>query len=327
MKLMKSCTIIVKAALLAALLATTGLAQAQAWPSNRIRLIIPYPPGGSQDPMGRLIAERLTEKLGQPVFVDNRVGGSGIVGTEAMVRAAPDGYTIMLASSSLAITSMLMRTSFDLTKDFAWIGTFARTGFILVTHPAVPASTLQEFIALAKAKPGQLNYSSASTGSAPHLATASFESLTGIQLAHIPYNGGGPSLTAVVGGQVEASFQTPVAAIPMIRANRLKGIAVTGDKRISALPQMPTFGEAGLPTFNLVNWYGVAAPAGTPKPILDRLSAEINQIANNREVQEKLAGQGMEAYFTTPEQFNALVRSDLTTYGAVIKAGNIKMNQ
>ncbi len=324
---MKYRNAVVRAVITGMLLVLTGFAYAQQnYPNTRIRLIIPYPPGGSQDPMGRLIAEKLSEKLGQTVFVDNRVGGSGIVGTEAMVRAAPDGHTIMLVSSSLVITPLLIRTTFDLSKDFAWVATFARTGFVLVLHPAVPANNLQELIVLAKSKPGQLNYSSASSGSSPHLAMASFENIAGLKLAHIPYKGGGPSLTGVVGGQVELSFQTPVAAIPLIKAGRLKALAVTGDTRLAALPALPTFAEGGMPSFNIVNWYGIAAPAATPKAIVDRLATEIGAIAATREVQEKLDVQGMEPFITNPEKFGAQVRSDVMLFSTVIKAGNIKLD-
>ncbi len=297
----------------------------QAYPNKPIRLIVPYPPGGSNNVLARLIAQKLTESIGQPVTVDNRPGGNTVIGSEAMVKSPPDGYTFMLTSITHVINPNLYPdVPFDAVKDFATVCTVASTEEVLVVHPSLPANDLREFIALAKSKPGQLNYSSSGGGNLNHLAAAMFGIMTGVTMQHIPYKGGAPALTDIIAGQVQLGFQVPVNVIPHIRSGRVKAIAITGKTRLASLPQVPTFAEEGLPEFEAKAWFGIFAPAGTPKAIIDKLSTEIGRTLALSDIKEKLAGQGLEPFISTPEEFAALVSADLARYAKVIKTANIK---
>jgi tripartite-type tricarboxylate transporter receptor subunit TctC len=304
--------------------AGAGAAQ-QAYPNKPIRFIVPYPPGGSNDLLARLIGPKLTESWGQPVIVDNRGGGNTVMGTAAVAQAAPDGYTILMMAIAHTIIPNLLPTPYDPIRDFAPVATAGRGELVLVLHPAVPADNLKELIALAKAKPGQLNYASASTGGPLHLAGELFNMLAGVKTQHVPYKGGGPATMAVLGGEVQMRFSPPPEAIAHIKSGKLKAIAITGNARSSFLSQVPTFTEAGLPGFNAKNWFGVLAPAGTPKAIVDKLSSEIARVLALAEIREKLLSQGMEPFISTPEQFGALMRADYALYGKIIKAANIKL--
>jgi len=297
----------------------------QAYPSKAIRMIVPYAAGGPTDVVARLLGPHLTRSLAQPIIVDNRPGGNTIIGTEALAKSAPDGYTIMTMAIAHTIVPSLLPTPYDPIKDFAPVATVVSGELVLVLHPSVPASTLQELIALAKSKPGELNYGSASTGGPLHLAGELLNMMTGIKTQHIPYKGAAPALADLVAGQVQMLFSPPDTAIPQIKAGKLKAIAISGATRLSALPQVPTFTEAGLPGFNVKNWFGVLAPAGTPRPIIDRLSNEIAKIIAIPEVREKLVSLGMEPFISSPEQFAALIRLDFAQYAKVIKQANIKL--
>lgn len=298
----------------------------QGYPNKPIRMIVPFGAGGSTDNLARTMAQKLSEALGQPVIVDNRPGGNAVIGSEALVKSPPDGYTIMMTSVDHTVIPQLLPTPYDPIKDFAPVGAVSYTQLLLVVNPAVPANNLQELIALAKSKPGQLNYASSGSGGVPHLTGEMFSSLAGIKMQHIPYKGGGPAMIDLVGGQVQLTFAIPINAIPHIKNGKLRPIAITGTSRLDALPQVPTFTEAGVPGLDVKTWFGVFAPPGTPKPIVDRLSGEIVRILSTPDVKEKLLAQGMEPYVTTADEFAAIVKADVAKYGQVIKAGNIKID-
>ena len=301
-----------------------SLAAQQPYPNKPIRLITPYPPGGSTSVLARLVGQKLTEAWGQQVLVDNRGGGNTIIGTEALVRSAPDGYTLILTTSTHVIVPQLVSTPYDPIKDFAPIATLDSSEFVLVLHPSVPANNLQEFIALAKSKPGQLNYATSASGSIGHLGIELFSIMTGVRMQHIPYKGAGPALTELIGGQVQLFFAVPTNVVPHIKSGRLKGIAVTGATRLSAVPQVPTFTEAGLPGLSVDNWQGMLAPVGTPKEIIDKLSTEIAKILTMPDTKERLDSQGVEPFISTPEHFAALLKADMAKWGKVIKTANIR---
>jgi tripartite-type tricarboxylate transporter receptor subunit TctC len=297
---------------------------AQNYPNKPIRFISPNAPGGSTTALARLIGHRLTESWGQQVIVDNRPGGNGYIGGDALARATPDGHTLMLISPTHIITPLLIPAPYDAIKDFAPVAAVSSTEFLLVVHPALQANTLQELIALAKAKPGQLNYASSGSGSPTNLVTEMFNMMSATKMQHIPYKGGGPALIDLIGGQVQLAFQIPISAIPHAQGGRLRAIAVSGETRLVALPQTPTFTEAGLPGFRITSWYGILTTAGTPKPIVDKLSTEVARYLAMPDLKDKLLGQGMNALIASPEQFAALMKNDTAKYAKVIKTANIK---
>jgi tripartite-type tricarboxylate transporter receptor subunit TctC len=308
------------------LLAIAGAAAAQqSYPNKHIRLISPYAPGGGNSLMARLIGEKLTESWGRQVIVDSRPGGNTIIGTSAAAKATPDGYTMLLAGSSHVIVPLAIDTPYHPIRDFAAIGTIAKYEQILVVNPSLPAKTLQEFIALAKSRPGQLNYVTFGSGSSSHLAMELLSMTTGIRMQHIPHKGTGPALTDVIGGHADAFLSTPSAAIPHIRSRRLRALAVSGQARSPAVPDVPSFSEAGLPGFEVRSWYGLVAPAATPKPIVEKVSGELARIVSTPDVREKLSTQGVEPYVNSSEGFTALLKSDMAKWAKVIKAANIKL--
>lgn len=303
-----------------------GIASAQpVYPSKAIRFITPFPPGGSLDPLTRMSAQKLSEIWGQPAVVENRPGGNTIIGTQAVAKATPDGYTILVAGTPHVVNPSLFATPYDAIKDFAPIATIARSRQILVVNPALPANDLQALLALAKGKPGQLTYGSSGTGNTNHLAGELLRSLTGIKMLHIPYKGAGPAIVDLISGQLQLSFHVPISVIPHIRSGRLRPIAISGKTRVPALPQVPIFAEAGLPAFDIAGWTGLFAPAGTPKDIVDKISAEMARILTMPEIVERLVNQGLEPLISTPEQFAALLQSDMAKFAKLIKDAHIKV--
>jgi tripartite-type tricarboxylate transporter receptor subunit TctC len=305
--------------------AHAALAQ-QPYPNRPIRFITPYAPGGSTSVMARLVGQHLTERWSQNVIVDNRPGGNTIIGTETLARSAPDGYTIMLTTSTHAILSSLTKTPYDPIKDFAPVATIGIAPQVLVLNTAVPANTVQDVIALAKAKPGQLNFASSGAGGPTHLSGELFNLIAGVKTQHIPYKGAGPAMIDLIGGHVQMFYSVPVNIITHVQSGKLKAIAVTGKTRVTALPQMPTFAEAGLPGFDIKTWNGVLAPAATPKAIVDKLSKEIAAMLTAPGNKEKLDGLGMMTLVSTPEEFGAMIKADSATYLKVIKAANIRVD-
>jgi len=317
---------------IAVLCVAVGLSNAsfaqQAYPSKPIRLIVPFPPGGSVDPIARMIGQKLGERLGQQVFVDNRPGANGTIGTEILAKAPPDGHTLIhLGPGTHVINAVLVKNlPYDSMKDFAPVATIQRSDYTLVVHPSLPVGNVKELVALAKAKPGQIAYASSGNGNMNHLAAELFNMVTGVKTYHIPYKGAGPALTDLISGQVQMHFSVTISALPHVKSGRLKPLAFGGDKRFPAMPQVQTFAESGLSSLTLRPWQGILAPVRTPKPIIDRLSAEIARILALQEITSRLATLGMTPLITTPEEFAALMASEYARSAEVIKAAHITLN-
>ena len=312
------------AACMLALTVACAVAQ-QAYPVKPIRFIVPFPPGGSTDPMARLAGQKLAESWSQQVIIDNRPGGNTIIGTEAAAKSPPDGYTILLTLNTHVLLPLLLPTPYDGIKDFAAIATIASSEQILAAHPSLPANNLKELIALAKSRPGQLNYASSGSGTINHLASEFFNLVAGVQIQHIPYKGGGPALTDLMAGQVQLHFNVPINLVPSAKSGKIKAIAVSGDKRLASLPQVPTFAEAGLPGFEARASYWIFAPAGTPRQIIDKLSTEFAKITAMPDILEKLAGIGLEPFISNADQLAALMKTESAKFAKIVKSANIKL--
>jgi tripartite-type tricarboxylate transporter receptor subunit TctC len=297
------------------------------YPSKPIRMIVPNPPGGGVDMMGRIVGQRLSGSWGQQVIVDNRPGGHGFIGGQALAKAAPDGYTLMAMSSTHIITPLLYSAPYDPIKDFAAVATTARSHLLLVVHPSLPVRTLKEFIALAKARPGELNYGSSGAGSTTNLAGAYFGMLTGTRLQNISYKGSGQVMNDLAGGHIQLAFAVSSPTIPHVLSGKLRALATTGDTRLRSLPQVPTFTQAGLSGFDIRGWFGVLAPAGTPKAIVDKVSNEITRTLALPDVREHILAQGVDPFPNTAEQFAALMKADTVTFARIIKSANIKADE
>lgn len=296
------------------------------YPNKPIRFIVPYAPGGSTSYVARLVGAKLAEAWGQQVLIDNKPGANTVIGSEALARSAPDGYTISLAASThVTVPHLAANLPFDALRDFTPVAGLVTTQLVLVVHPSVAASNLSEFIALAKARPNELNFAAVGTGSSTHLAGEYFKSVAGVKMQHVPYKGTAPALTDLIGGQIQLNFDTPVTSIPHIKSGRLRALAITGSKRLATLPDVPTFAEAGLPAYDFQLWFGVLAPAGTPGPIVDKLSAEIARILALPEVKQQLAEQGLDTAYRPSAEFDKLIRSDHERFGRLIKSAGIKV--
>ncbi len=311
-----------------------GLAHAQssAEPSSRypvrpVHLIVPYAAGGSTDTIARMLGQKLAEAWGQPVIVENRPGASTVIGADALAKAPPDGHTLMVMSVDHVITPNLVPTPYDPIRDFAPVGGLSRGGLAMVLNAGVPADTLQAFVAYARSKPGVLNYGSPATGGVQHLAAEMLSSLAGLQMQHVAYKGGGPVVTDLVGGQVQLYFTPPVTVLSYIKAGRLKAVAISGDARAEALPDVPTFAEAGMPAFDVTTWFGVAAPAATPRPLIDRISADVARIVATNDMKDRIVALGMSPYVATPDQFGALMRGEMAKFADLIRRANVKLAQ
>jgi len=294
------------------------------WPSKPVRMILPFPPGGGTDILGRLIADRLSASLGQPVVTENRGGAGGNVGAEAAAKSAPDGYTLVLVAPSLAISPTLYsRLNYDPVKDLAPISLVATVPNVMVTQPSMPGE-LKEFIATVKAKPGALNFGSGGAGTSNHLAGELFNLVAGTKLVHIPYKGVNLAMQDVLSGNVHLVFIGIPAAAPHIKAGKLRALALVAPQRSSALPDVPTVAEAGLPDFEVTTWYGVLAPAGTSRNIITRLNGELVKIMHAPELREKLAATGTEPLTSTPDEFAAYIRKEIAKWGDVIRKAGVK---
>ncbi len=312
---------------LAGITAAAGSASAQqAYPSRPVRLITPYEPGGSSTIVSRLVGAKLTDMWGQSVVIDNRPGGNTIIGTQAGARANPDGYTLIFANTTFALNHLLMRKlPYDSLKDFAPVANIYNNETILAIHPSVPANTLKEFIAYAKSKPGQLNHGSSGVGGLAELRSTMLRLRAGIDFQNVSYKGSGGVATALLGGHVQLGLIPPITVASYINSGKLKGLAVTGDKRLRALPQVPTFAEAGLPAYNVTSWNGLLMPAATPKRLVDKVSADIAKVLAMPDIQDKLASQGAEPAYANPEAFVKIIGDDIVRYAEVIKEANIPM--
>jgi tripartite-type tricarboxylate transporter receptor subunit TctC len=296
-----------------------------AWPGKPLRFILPFPPGGGTDILGRLIADRLSAALGQPVVLENRGGAGGNVGAEAAARSAPDGYTIVLVAPSLAISPTLYsKLNYDAVRDFAPVSLVATVPNVVITQPSLKVGTLQEFAALARSKPGGLNFGSGGSGTSNHLGGELFNIVAGVKLVHIPYKGVNLAMQDVLGGNIHFVVIGIPAAAPHIKAGKLTALAVLAAARSPALPDVPTAAEAGMPDFVVTTWYGVLAPAGTPKPIVGRLNQELVKIMHSAELKAPLAASGTDPVTSTPEEFAAYIRQEIAKWGDVVRKAGLK---
>ena len=323
---MHTSKIVAHIALIGALFALGTAAHAQqSYPSRPVRYIIPFPPGGSTDPMGRMIAARLSERMGQQVIVDNRPGGNTVIGTAVLAKSTPDGHTIGWAGPAFFATpSLIPNLPYDSPKDFVGVTTIARQRSLLVLHPSVPAGNLKEVIALLKSKPGHFTFGSSGIGTNVHLGGELFKIVAGVDMLHVPYKGSGPLSTDLLAGRVHLSFQVPITVITFVKDGKLRPIAVTGETRLPPLPEVPTFAEAGLPGYGLTSVNGIIAPARTPRAAVNRIATEVAAILAAPDTLDFLARQGAEPFISTPEQADAVIRSELARYGKIIKQAGIK---
>jgi len=305
-------------------IATTAIAQ-QNYPAKPIRLIVPFAPGGGNDYLARLVGQKLGERLGQPFVVDNRAGASGIVATDMVAKAVPDGYTLLLGFvGPLALNPHLEKVPYNPVRDFAAASLLASSYHILVVHPAVPARSVKELIAVAKARPGEINYASSGSGATLHLIGELFKSVAGISITHIPYKGAGPAAIAVISGEAQMMFSSTTAVLPHIRTNRLAALAVTSPTRSPLVPEVSTLVESGLRGVEVGSWYALVAPAATPREIITRLNAELIKLAATPDYRQQLEKQAFEPLTSKPEQFPAFVQAELDKWGKVIKAAGVK---
>lgn len=287
-------------------------------------MIVPLAPGGGMDTIARGVALKLTEYLGQPVVVDNRSGGGGVIGVELVAHSAPDGHTLLMMSATSVIYPLMYKAQYDLTRDFAAISQVTTQPYVIVVNPAVPVKSVKELIAYAKVNPGKINFASSGNGSLIHLMTELFKSMTGTQMVHVPYRGIGAAYPDLLGGHIQLIFASSISAMPLIQAQRLRALAVTGARRAQALPEIPTVMEAGVAGFAVNQWYGILAAAGTSRPILERLNREINKTLKVPEVLARFAADGAEAAGGTPQQFAAHIKAEREKWGKVIRQAGIR---
>jgi tripartite-type tricarboxylate transporter receptor subunit TctC len=311
--------------LIASVLAAPG-ALAQTYPTRPVRVIIPWPPGGSNDVVGRLVLQKLTQSLGQQFVVDNRAGAAGSIGAELVAKAAPDGYTLMVHSTTHVGNGTLYKNlPYDVVKDFSGVGLLSAQPGVLTVHPSLPVKSVREFVALAKSRPGQVLYSSSGNGSAPHLSMALFVSMAGINIVHVPYKGGVPQVTALVSGETQSSLATISTVIAHIRNGKLRPLGVSSAKPSKTLPGIPTIAESGVPGYEMAPWIGVFAPAGTPKNIVDRLNAEVNKALAQPDIVQKLEAQALDPWPSTAQELNARLKTDFEKYAKLIRLSGAKI--
>jgi tripartite-type tricarboxylate transporter receptor subunit TctC len=306
-------------------LAVPSLAGAQGYPTKPVRFIVPFAPGGSTDIIGRTVAQKLTELWGQTVIVDNRPGGSTVIGTDLVAKSPPDGHTLLVTPAPFTIVpSLIAKLPYDPAKDFEPITLINTTPLVVVVHPGVPAKSVKELIALAKAKPGALNYGSSGAGGSNHLAGELFNAMAGVKTVHIPYKGNAPALTDLLGGHVDLVYNGLTSALPFIKSGKLRALAVTSLNRSGALPDVPTLDEAGLKGFQAVAWNGLTAPARTPQAVVAKVNADVMKIMKSPELAERLKAEGSDPVGSTPERYAAFLREEIAKWGKVIKAAGIK---
>src|SRR6266481_9206507 len=301
-------------------------ALAQTWPSKPIRIVIAQAPGSATDVISRVVGNQLSQSLGQPIVIDARPGAGGVLGTAEAARAAPDGYTLFMANNSThgSNPAVYAKLPYDAVNDFAPVSFVASVPYVLVVDPALPVKTVQEFIALVKARPGKMNYASAGNGSTHHFCGELLRSMTGIDILHIPYKGSGPGIAGLLGGEVSMMFSNVADIGSQVKAGKVKPLAVTASKRSSTLPDVPTMPEAGLPDFEITSWFGLLVPAGTPTPIVGRLNAETVKVLERADVKATLTAQGLEVAPSSPEQFAAHIKSEIARFTKIAKAAGIK---
>ena len=316
---------VVCAALCAA--AASPLAWANDYPNKPVKLVVPYPPGGPTDIVARVVAQKLQEQMGQSFFIENRPGAVANIGAEAVARSPADGYTLVVATTAHAINpSLFAKLSYSITKDFAPISQLTSGPLVIVTNPATPANNVKELIALAKSKQGGLNYASSGNGQSTHLSAELFNAMGGVKMAHVPYKGSAPALTDVMGGQADLMFDTMLSSMPHVKAGKLKALAVTSSQRSPSAPGIPTVAESGLPGYEAIAWNGLLAPAGTPKEVVDRLSAELKKVLDNPEVAQRFEAQGFAAAWSTPTAYAGFLQAEVDKWGKVVKASGARID-
>ncbi|MBY0270498.1 MAG: tripartite tricarboxylate transporter substrate binding protein [Burkholderiales bacterium] len=324
--LIHHCAGFVRVLLAAAVVAAAAPAYAQSFPTRPVRMVVPYPPGGANDIVARLLAPSLTQQLGQNVIVDNRGGGNTLIGSEIVATSAPNGYTLLVVAAGHAINPALYKKlPYDTARDFVPVALFGDGAYVFVAHPGTGVASSSELIALAKAKPGQVSYASSSTGNLTHLAAELFNALAGIRMLHVPYKGGNPAMADLLGGRVNVFFSTVAVARPHLQSGKIRALGVTTPKRTPALPNVPTIAESGLPGYAVSGWYGVVAPRGTPKAAIERLHAVIQVALRQPETKERLLGIGVEAAEASTAEFGKLIDTDIAKWIKVAKPLNINM--
>ncbi len=314
-----------KRALIICFLLIANSVTAQPYPSKSIRFIVPFAPGGTNDIVARMVGVKLTEAWGQPVVIDNRGGAGGVIGADLAAKSVPDGYTLLMANVNFATNPGLVRNlPYDTEKDFAAVSLLATSPSVLVVHPSIPVRSVKEMIAFAKAKPGQLSYSSSGAGTTGHMAMELLKQMAAIDMVAVHYKGGGPALIDLIAGRVSPGFATILSAAPHIEGGRLRALAVSTPKRSSALPDLPTVAEAGVPGYEFTGWWGVVVPARTPHAVISKLNGELVKILAQPDVRERLVREGADPASTTPEAFTAYMRSEVAKWSKVIKTANIK---
>jgi tripartite-type tricarboxylate transporter receptor subunit TctC len=312
--------------LLLALACGNSGAHAQVYPAKTVRLVLPFPPGGGTDVVGRLLAQKLSPLLGQQVIVDNRAGAGGRIGTDLVAKSPPDGYTLLLGTSSVMGTgpALYQKLPFDMPKDFAPISLVAYTAYVLVMHPSVPADSVKSLVAIAKSNPGRLTFASSGAGGAAHLSGELFSAMAGVKMIHVAYKGSSPGMFSVVSGETNLMFTNALPALPQVKSGRLRALAVTTPQRSAILPDVPTVAESGLRGFAVQQNYGVLAPAGTPRDIVNRLNQEIGKVMRTEDARSKLLADGSEAKGSTPEEFEIAIVAEIAMWSKVIKQAGIK---
>jgi tripartite-type tricarboxylate transporter receptor subunit TctC len=313
-------------AALGCLLIAVTAAQAQTYPNKAVRLVVPFAAGGSTDIIGRTVAQKLNELWGQPVLVDNRPGGSTVIGTDVVAKSPPDGYTLLVTPAPFTIVPSLTTTKlpYDPAKDFEPITLINTTPLVVVVNPGVPANSIKELIALARSKPGSLNFGSSGSGGSNHLAGELFNAMAGVKMVHIPYKGNAPALTDLVGGHVDLVFNGLTSALPLIKSGKLRALAVTSLARTGSLPDMPTLDELGLKGFQAVAWNGLNAPGRTPKDIIGKINADVLRVIRSPELVERLKAEGSDPVGNSPEQYSAFLRDEITKWAKVIQFAGVK---
>lgn len=302
-----------------------GIASAQSYPSKPIRLVVGYSPGGATDVLGRVLAQNLSQEFNQQAIVDNRPGAGGNIGAAAVARASPDGYTLLFASFALTVSATLYKNlPYDVMRDLAPVTHVANTPFLLVVHPSLPVKNIRELIALAKARPKQLTFASAGSGSAAHLGGELLNTMAGVELVHIPYKGAAPATVDVLSGQVTMSFVNILQTLPLVEANKLRALGVTTAKRSSIAPQIPTIAESGLPGFDVNVWFGLLATAGTPAPVISALHSHTVKILQLQDIRESFRKQGVEPVGSTPNEFRAFLQSEIKQWGEVVRKAQVQ---
>jgi tripartite-type tricarboxylate transporter receptor subunit TctC len=303
----------------------SGAAEGQTYPSRPIRLIVPFPPGGSNDIVARMVAIQLGERLGQQVVIDNRGGAGGVLGTDLAAKSPPDGYTLLLISVAYAFGPALYKNlPYDPERAFAPVGILGSGAAALTVHPSLPVNSVQELIALAKAKPGALNYASAGVGSLQHLACALFMIQAGIDVVHVPYKGGGPAMADVIAGQAQIVMPSLIQVVPHIKSGRLRVLGTSGTRRSAVLPDVPTIAESGVPGYEAHNWWGLLAPAGTPAPVIEKLHRDLTRVLSSRETEKRFETEGAEVVRMTPAEFGGFISAELVKWSRVAREVGIK---